>query len=181
VKIAWVFALALWCGCGGTPAAARPVPPPAARRRPTLVGEMQKLSFYVGDWSCQGTIFATATDPQETFTARVEVRPDAGGAVVAVHMIGPGDSRSAEVKGYDPATRTWFHFWATRDGGRGSLSSDGWEGQRLVAYDDATARPRRRRTVFSKLAENRFSHREEAESETGFRPVWEKVCEKSAR
>jgi hypothetical protein len=180
VKIAMWSVLVMATGCGGAPPAAAPGGAgAAAAARPVLLGEMQKLAFYVGDWDCKATVFATEADPASTFEARVEVRPDAGGGVVLVRMIGPGDNRSAEIKGYDTVAKKWFHLWTVRSGEWGSLRSDGWDGDRLIATDDQPDGARARRTVFTRLSDHRYSHREEADTGQGFQPVWEKVCEKT--
>ncbi len=153
--------------CGSQQAPAKPTTPIA------LAGEMAKLSWYVGDWTCEGTQFATPSEPESKWKAEVHVEPDAGGGVVAVHMIGPGDNSTAELKGYDPTSKRWYHLWTARDGSHGSVSAAGWEGEKLVAVDDADPK---HRTVMTKLGADRYSHRDEADDGGGFKPVWEKVC-----
>ena len=156
-------------GCGAPRAApARPVP---------LTGELQKLSWYVGDWACKGTQFATKEDKETTWDATVSVRGDAGGGVVAIHMLGPADNSTAEIKGYDPETKRWYHFWTARDGTHGSLTATAWEGDKLIAIDDADPK---RRTVMTRLGPDRYSHGEEEDAGEGFKPVWEKVCSRDA-
>ncbi len=141
-----------------------------------LTGELQKLSWYVGDWACKGTQFATKEDKASTWDAIVHVRGDAGGGVVAIHMLGPVDNSTAEIKGYDPVTRRWYHFWTARDGTHGSMTASEWEGETLVAIDDADAR---HRTVMTRSGADRYSHRDEQDEGEGFKPVWEKVCSRT--
>lgn len=159
-----LVALALTASCAGRA---------AAPTTPALAPALQPLAFYVGDWSCQGRVFATDAAPESTWTAAVHVRPDAGGGVLSVHMVGPGANRTAELKGVDPELGTWFHVWTSGDGGWGSLSG-GWTGDALIAIDD---RDVAHRTVFTKLSADQYSHRDEREDPTGaWKPVWEKVC-----
>lgn len=144
----------------------------AGSATPPLAPALQPLAFYVGDWSCQGRMFATATTPESTWAAAVHVRPDAGGGVLSVHMVGPGSNRSAELKGIDPEKGTWFHVWASGDGGWGSLSGT-WTGDALIAIDD---RDVAHRTVFTRLSNDKYSHRDERETDGVWEPVWEKTC-----
>jgi hypothetical protein len=149
--------------------------PPAKPMSPAqpLVGEMQKLAWYVGDWSCEGTQFASKDGPEEKWKAEVHVRGDAAGGVAAIHMLGPGDNSTAEIKGYDPQTKRWYHVWTTRDGSHGTLSASAWEGESLTAVDDADPK---HRTVMTRLGPDKYSHRDEQDAGEGFKPTWEKVC-----
>jgi hypothetical protein len=162
------------CSCSSTPA-----PASAPEPQPALRGPMQMLSFYVGDWSCTGKQFATPDSKEETWTARVQVRPEVGGGAVSVHMIGPDSNLTAELKGYDTAKKKWFHLWVNHEGAWGSFSSAAFDGDRMVSVNDDPATGGKERAVFSKLGETRYSHRVEADQGNGFQPVWEKVCNKT--
>jgi hypothetical protein len=159
--------LLLLAACSTRPAPAAPTP------TVPLAGELTKLAWYVGDWSCEGTQFATKDEPESKWKAEVHVRGDAGGGVAAIHMIGPGDNSTAEIKGYDPTTKRWYHVWSARDGSHGTLTATGWEGESMTAVDDADPK---HRTVMTKLGADRYSHRDEQDAGEGFKPVWEKVC-----
>ncbi len=139
---------------------------------PPLVGEMARLQFYVGDWACTGH---QPGDPSADWTALVHVRPETGGSSVAVQMVGPGDNLSAELKGRDAATGAWFHVWTTRDGAHGSLTSPGWDGDALVSIDDADAH---HRTIFTRVSDTRYTHRDEVDAGAGWQVQWEKTCAK---
>lgn len=156
----------LLVGCGAPKAA------PVAPATP-LVGEMQKLQWYVGDWACEGTVFGSKDAPESKWQATVNVRGDAAGGVVAIHMLGPGDNSTAEIKGYDNETKRWYHFWSTRDGQHGSMTATGWEGEKLVAVDDKDPKIR---TVMTKLGADKYSHGEEAMEGEAWKPTWTKVC-----
>ncbi|MEJ7729530.1 MAG: hypothetical protein WKG00_09960 [Polyangiaceae bacterium] len=160
------------CSTASTPAAS-PDPQPALR------GPMQMLAFYVGDWSCTGKQFGTPDSKEETWTARIEVRPEVGGGAVSVHMFGPASNLTAELKGYDTAKKKWFHLWMDREGAWGSFSSPGFDGARMISVNDDPATGGKERAVFSKLSETRYSHRVEVDEGNGFKPVWEKVCNKT--
>ena len=175
MKCASLIVLIGLSSCAGAGVA----PTPETARPSRLVGPVQKLAFYVGNWSCQGKEFATPTTKEENWTARIEVRPEAGGGAVAVHMFGPGDNLTAEIKGYNTKKNRWFHIWMSRDGSWGSTSSDGFDGDRMISVDDDPASGGKKRTIFTKLGETRYSHREEADDGSGFHGVWEKVCEKA--
>jgi hypothetical protein len=161
-----MYRLSLFVGLTSCSAATPPV---------VLPGEMQKLAFYVGDWKCQGTTFAAADSPEDRWEATVHVRPEVGGAWLSVHMVGPGDNQTAELKGYDPEKQRWSHLWTSHTGAWGSTSSTGWEGDHMISYDDAQPT---HRAVFTKLSDTRYSHRDEADEGAGFQGVWEKVCDK---
>src|SRR5690349_1992024 len=69
-----------------------------------LKAPLDSLQFYVGSWQCSGTSFAGKDQPKdETWQARVEVEPELDGMSLHVQMIGPGENRTEEHKGYDPA------------------------------------------------------------------------------
>jgi hypothetical protein len=135
---------------------------------------MDSLAFYVGSWQCSGTSFATAEQPKEEhWQARVEVAPELGGHWLSVQMIGPGDNRTVEHKGYDPEHRRWTHVAMLADGTWSWLASPGWDGNHMVFTpqpDDDT------RATFTKLGDRAYSH---AVSKRSGEKQWEKVCKKS--
>lgn len=165
----WIAAVGLASACGAAPP--RPAPPPALR------APLDSLAFYVGTWSCRGTTFAAEGQPEEHWTARVEVQPELDGRWLSVQMSGPDRSRTAEHKGYDPATKTWHHVAVTNDGSWATLTSAGWDGATMVFVPDDRSDPTR--TTFTKLGERAYSHAVTRPTEHGDVKIWEKVCTKA--
>ena len=154
-------------------ACARPASPPTP---PTLRAPLDSLSFYVGKWQCKGTDFVTAAQP--TWDARIEVEPELDGTSLFVQMIGPGDSRTAEHKGYDPTTKTWHHVAVANSGFWAAMVSPGWVGDHMVFTPAGGGDPSERAT-FTKHGEREYSHAVSRVTDHGEERVWEKVCRKS--
>jgi hypothetical protein len=147
---------------------------------PTLRPPLDTLAFYVGKWECKGTDFVTADQPtRETWDARLEVEPELDGTSLHVTMIGPGDSRTAEHKGYDAATKTWHHVAVANSGFWAALVSPGWVGDHMVFTPATSGADANERTTFTKLSEREYSHAVSRATDHGEEKVWEKVCRKS--
>jgi len=154
--------LAMTTACGA-PVATKP-----------LASPLDSLAFYVGNWDCKGTEFATKDTPEKHWTAKVVVAPELD-TWLSVKMIGPDDNRTVEHKGYDPATKTWHHLGVSNGGGWGTMTSKGWDGQRMVFAPDNPAD--HSVTTFTRLGEREYSH---GVSEGNVK-IWEKVCSKTSR
>jgi hypothetical protein len=135
---------------------------------------MQKFAFYVGDWDCQ-----LVQPDGESQKVSVEVRPALGGSWLSVRVYGADGKRATEeFKGWDAEHHQYVHVFVA-PGAWGYYTSTGWEGDRMIALGDPSAHPRGR-TVFTRLAADRFSHEleEDAGDGKGFVEVFTKTCRK---
>jgi hypothetical protein len=166
-----VLAVTGLVACGPSLVNAPPGPVPT-----TLSPPLDTLGFYVGSWSCKGTSFGEHGKPDEQWDARIDVAPELGGKWLSVQMTGPGDSRTAEHKGYDPTTKKWAHLAVVNDGSWGTMTSPGWTGSHMVFTPDD--KDDHTHATFSKLGERSYSHAVTRETEHGEEKVWEKICTK---
>jgi len=165
-----VLALPTLASCASSAA-----PAPAVPRPPSLAAPLDSLAFYVGSWQCKGTSFASGTDPEAHWDARVVVAPELDGKWISVQMIGPGPNRTIEHKGYDEAAKRWRHVAVLNDGSWGSVSSVGWSGSQMVFTPDDKSDTTH--ATFTKLGERSYSHEVARDSDNAV--VWKKVCSKS--
>ena len=140
-----------------------------AKRPPPIAPALETLAFYVGTWNCKGTSF----EKNERWEAQVIVTPELDGSWLSVKMIGPGENRTVEHKGWDPATKKWVHIAVASEGWWGTLRSDGWVGAQMRFIPDDKADDTL--ATFTKLDERRYSHG----VTRGDEKLWEKVCTKS--
>ena len=104
-----------------------------------MAAGLARLRFYVGEWACDGTEWDKpgAAPKHEKLGIRVAPVLDGTWLSVAVYQ---GDLQvTTELKGYDASTHEYHHLWVTRDGSSGSLTSKGWDGDRLVFDEDHPA------------------------------------------
>jgi hypothetical protein len=149
---------------------------PVARPHVALAPELAQMAFYVGSWSCKGTTFATATDPEEHWDATVEVAPEVDGSWLSVVMKGPGDNITAEHKGYDRDKKQFVHLGVSPAGSWFVLTSPGWDASHMSFRSTDAADPDV--TTFTKLSDTQYSHAVATATDHGPVPVWQKVCSK---
>jgi hypothetical protein len=106
----------------------------------------------------------------------MEVEPELDGFWISVRMFGPGPNRSAEHKGYDPATKKWVHLAVGNSHGWLLLTSPGWEGSKMVFAPQDPAD--KARATFTKLSETSYSHVATSETDGVVIKDWEKLCTK---
>lgn len=153
--------------------AACATPPP----KPTEISPaLQSLAFYVGEWSCKGTTFATAQQKEEHWDTKIVVAPELDGSWLSVQMIGPGTHRTLEHKGYDPITKKWIHLAVGTEGLWATVSSSGWTGSRMVFVSEDKAD--HTIATFTKIDDRHYSHGVMREANHGPERLWEKVCSK---
>lgn len=152
-------------------------PPPAAPR-PRLAPEMERLSFYVGEWQCRGVSTEESGARHEVPNLRVTVVPVLDGTWLEVRVFEDGVPATSELKGYDRHAHRFRHVWATGEGQTGSYTSPGWVGNQMVFLEDHPTSGRPERTVFTRLGETRYSHRAEVDTGGGYRVEFEKTCTK---
>jgi hypothetical protein len=148
--------------------------PKAATAPPAhLVSPLDSLAFYVGEWTCDGTQFATKDAPEQHWKAKMHVTPALDGTWLSVEMLGPGMNRTAEHKGYDPTAKQWIHVAVGTEGSWGVYRSAGWSGAQMVFTPDDKAD--HTVSTFTRIDERHYSHA--VATETG-EHVWQKVCTK---
>ena len=143
-----------------------------------LIPPLHTLAFYVGSWQCKGTFYPTKEEPVETkWEATITVEPELDGAWLSVKMVGPGDSRSIEHKGFDATTKRWVHLAVTRSGAWSLESSTGWTAGSEMVWVSADPAEKSRAT-FTKLSETSYSHVITRETDKGMEKDWDKFCTK---
>lgn len=153
-------------------------PPVAASVTPALTGEMAKLAFYVGDWSCKGTEIEGDKVVAE-YPLGVKVVPLLDGSWLSITVVKDGAPVTTELKGYSTADKKFHHLWAVGAGEWGSLSSVGWRDKEMTFEDDHPSATSER-MVFHKDSDTHFTHRAEAQDAGGWHVTFRKVCDKRA-
>jgi len=154
---------------------AHSVRPPVAAT--ALTGEMSKLSFYVGEWSCKGTEIENDKVVAE-YPLAVKVSPLLDGSWLSIIVEKDGAPITAELKGYNPTDQKFHHVWAVGAGEWGSLSSEGWKDSEMTFTDDKPGVAER--MVFHKDSDTHYTHRAEAQDSSGWHATFRKVCDKRA-
>jgi hypothetical protein len=170
-RLALAFLLGILPSCAAAPARTPAQPAPAQ-----LTSPLDSLAFYVGSWQCKGTTFPNSEQKAETWDARIEVEPELDGKWLQVKMIGPGENRTVEHKGFDPFSKRWIHVAVGNDGSWVAFSSSGWNGASMVfdpAPSDGT------HATFTKLSETSYSHVITRDAQSGQEKLFEKVCTKA--
>lgn len=152
-------------------------PPPAAPR-PRLAPEMERLSFYVGEWQCRGVSTEESGARHEVPNLRVTVVPVLDGTWLEVRVFEGATPATSELKGYDRHAHRYRHVWASGEGQSGSYTSTGWDGDHMTFEADHPEPGRRERAIFTRLGETRYSHRAEVDTGGGYRVEFEKTCTK---
>jgi len=147
---------------------------PPTTATPKIRPPLDTLAFYVGEWSCKGTQFATKDQKEEHWDAKIIVAPELDGSWLSVHMIGPGANRTIEHKGYDPVAKKWVHVAVGLEGSWGAITSPGWTGAQMV-FDDPNEHTI---ATFTRIDERHYSHAVANDAEHGGERVWEKLCTK---
>lgn len=169
--VVWLFAVV---GCAHS---ARP--PVAAIKAPALTGEMAKLSFYVGEWSCKGSEIGEGDKVTAEYPLGIKVSPLLDGSWLSIIVEKDGAPITAEFKGYNPTDKKFHHVWAVGGGEWGSLSSEGWKDGEMTFVDDRPGTTAER-MVFHKDSDTHYTHRAEAQDSTGWHATFRKVCDKRA-
>jgi hypothetical protein len=94
--------------------------PPAASGPPAPSPEVGQLSYFVGDWSCQGKADASPMGPAHSTRATVHISKEMGGFWIV--------GRYAEVKSATNPNPMIFHFVQGYDGTAKSLVMDCFDG-----------------------------------------------------
>jgi hypothetical protein len=137
----------------------------------------ERLGFYVGQWSCEGTEY----DEHGAVSGRYHLGVKVAGVLdnwLSVAVFEGDKQLTAELKGYDPTRRMFRHIWTAPDGTSGSLTSKGWDGDRLVFDEEQPAATERTRMTFTKVDDGHYTHRAEVDAGAGFRLQFEKTCKR---
>lgn len=159
-------------GCAAAPSA-RP-----QAQAPALTRPMQSLSFYVGEWDCEGTTYQDGT-PRSPLPYRVSVRPILDGSWLEVKFYQGDRLIASELKGYDESTHRYRHIGGAGQGASFSSSAGGWEGDHMTFFEDHPPAGERYRTVFTRHSPTRYSHVGAIDTGAGFQPDFAKTCQKA--
>ncbi len=160
-------AVLLVCGC------AHPAP------KVPLSPNLASFAFYVGDWTCDGTQYDATGKATEHLKLAIAVRPDIENWF-HIGVLLDGKPLTSELKGYDPASRSWHHLWTSTDGTSGSLTSTtGWQGDAMAFDEDHPDPKERTRMTFTRIDATHYTHRAEVDTGAGYHLDFEKRCTKS--
>ncbi|MGE0868205.1 MAG: hypothetical protein AB7P03_06580 [Kofleriaceae bacterium] len=184
MKLPFALTCVVATACHPAPQATVPQPaaPPtsaASSASTPLSPELERLRFYLGEWSCKVDVYDGGDQVKSTEELAVLVHPVLAGTWLSIEVIENGKKVTSELKGYDATNKRWRHLWVADNGQNGSLSSDGWHGDQMVFLDDPPLPGTKGgRMTFTKISDNDYSHRAETDNGNGFRIDFEKRCHK---
>jgi uncharacterized protein DUF1579 len=146
---------------------------PAPSGPPTPAPELAQLSFFAGDWTCQGKAEASPMGPAHATAGKVHISNDVGGFWYVGHY---AEQKTAEnphpmvfhfLQGYDASTKTFVMDCYDAFGGHCHGTSSGWQGDKLVYTGESSgagpAMPVR--DVFTKTGDASLEHAGEMQIE----------------
>ncbi|CAN5770600.1 hypothetical protein BH11MYX3_BH11MYX3_27410 [soil metagenome] len=139
---------------------------------------LAKVEFYVGRWQCAGLEYDAQGAVTKTYP-KLEIRvAPAFASWLRVELFDGGEQTTSELKGVD-SKGAWHHIWVANDGASGSLTSPGWNGDRLVFEEDHASPSERTRMIFTKTDATHYTHKAEVDRGSGFKLEFEKTCHKT--
>lgn len=151
-------------------------PVPAAAPAPALSPSLASLAFYVGNWQCEGQAFDDAGKVTQSYALEIRVVPEMPNWM-RIGVYDHGTQVTSELKGVS-ADGHYHHLWTSDDGTSGSLTSTGWDGNKLVFEEDHPIPTEKARMTFTKLDATHYQHEAEVDTGHGFARVFAKSCHK---
>jgi hypothetical protein len=111
----------------------------SAPAAPSLKPELAPLSFFIGQWSCEGEFI----NSKKAITSRIAVTPDLDGAWLLFRWDDnpPNRFHALELWGYDKNSKQFANFAHDNFGGARLFNSPGWDGDTFTWTGDALASP----------------------------------------
>ena len=96
-----------------------------------------------GTWKCKGNMLATPMGPGHETAATLKLKRDLGGYWISASYVGkktkvdPKPFLGQDYITYDGVAKTWNRVMVDGYGGWSTMTSTGWEGDKLVFTGDA--------------------------------------------
>jgi hypothetical protein len=112
---------------------------PTASAVPSLKSEVEPLSFFLGQWSCEGEFPAT----KKPISSRVAATASLDGSWLLFRWddIAPNQFHALEMWGYDKDAKQFTNFIFDNFGPARLFHSPGWESDKLIWTGDALVSP----------------------------------------
>jgi hypothetical protein len=106
---------------------------------PALNSALQPLSFFVGQWNCEGEFVAV----KKPIAAYIAITPDLGGSWLTFRWDDktPNRFHALELWGFDKTANHFTNFIHDSFGGVRQFNSTGWEGDTLTWTGNVLAAP----------------------------------------
>lgn len=140
---------------------------------PTPSSELAQLSFFAGDWTCQGKAEASPMGPAHATTGKVHISNDVGGFWYVGHY---EEQKTAEnphpmvfhfLQGYDASAKTFVMDCYDVFGGHCHGTSAGWQDGKMVYTGESsgTGPAMPVRDTFTKTGDASLEHAGEMQME----------------
>jgi len=108
---------------------------PAPSSAPALKAEIEPLSFFVGQWACEGEFVAS----KKLIASRIAVASDLDGSWLVFRWDdnAPNQFHALELWGFDKAAKHFTNFTHDNFGGVRLFTSPGWDHDTLIWTGDA--------------------------------------------
>lgn len=95
-----------------------------------LKAELQPLSFFLGEWNCEGEFVAS----KKTIASHIAIAPDLEGSWLVFRWDDKAPNRfhALELWGFDKAANHFTNFIHDNFGGARLFNSPGWDGDTLI-------------------------------------------------
>jgi hypothetical protein len=106
---------------------------------PALKAELQPLSYFVGEWNCEGEFVAS----KKPIAAHITIAPDLDGSWLSFRWDDKAPNRfhALELWGFDKTAKHFTNFIYDNFGGARLFQSSGWDGDNLTWTGNALASP----------------------------------------
>lgn len=155
-----------------------------AQEMPKPAPEMSQMTFFEGNWTCDGKMHASPMSPAGAMTSTASVKSDLGGFFQSGSIKGSMGAGMPAFEGmfhttFDPASKQFVMFWFDNMGSWARSTSKGWTGDALVFEGDAQmgAMKMKSRDTFTKTAGG-MKHAWEAEMGGKWMALGEETCKK---
>jgi len=106
---------------------------------PAVKAELQPLSFFVGEWNCEGEFVAS----KKPIAAHITIAPDLDGSWLVFRWDDKAPNRfhAMELWGFDKTTNHFTNFIYDNFGGARQFNSSGWDADTLTWTGNMLASP----------------------------------------
>jgi hypothetical protein len=94
--------------------------------------ELQQVSWMIGTWDIEATVFATTSAPERVDRGRSVVTPVIGGTWLQMADTYPGGTQDLGFLTFDPVGRRWLSLGLDSTGNAVRASAPAWDGDRLA-------------------------------------------------
>ena len=161
-------------------------PAAAADAAPGIPAEQAQLDFFLGDWSCSGTTFASELGPEHATSGVVHAAKAVGGRWIHISYDEKKTAANANpyhvgvYMGYDAGKKQFVEGCVDNFGGYCTQSGSGWNGDSLVFEGSAngTGQAFTVRDTFTRKGAGQLTHTGEMQ---GADKQWAKTDEETCK